>query len=59
MEKTDHTLLVKHETSIARLEKLVSVISRRLIAVEKENTRLKHALLRTNGTVASVEHKLK
>ena len=59
MDKADRSQLTKHEASITRLEKLVSVISRRLIAVEKENARLKHALARTNGSVASVEHKLK
>jgi hypothetical protein len=59
MVKTEQAQLLKHDASITRLEKLVSVISRRLIAVEKENARLKHALARTNNSMATVEHKLK
>jgi hypothetical protein len=59
MDKTDRAQLVKHDASITRLEKIVGVISRRLVAVEKENARLKHALARTNNSVSTVEHKLK
>jgi hypothetical protein len=58
MDKIEHAQLLKHDASIVRLEKVVTVLSRRLVVLEKENAKLKHAMARTNNDVSSMGHKI-
>ena len=51
MDKAEYAQLLKHDTSIKRLEKIVDVLVRRLQVVEKENQRLRHAVNRTDSSL--------
>jgi hypothetical protein len=59
MNKQEQAQLAKHDVSVGKLEKLVTLLIRRSTILEKENARLKHALVRVQNSISSLEHRLK
>lgn len=54
----EQQMLKKHDADISKLLKVADVLIRRMVALEKENYRLKHDLTRAKNSISTIEHRL-
>lgn len=58
MDKKEQQQLIEAQKSIKTLERTVNMLILRLTALERENAKLKSAVIKTKSDIATVERKL-